>query len=67
MYVGCVLAYIVESVSWSPDGRKIATGSLDNTVRIFDALTGAPLTVLEGHTSAGMVLSGYISLYSPQY
>ena len=55
VFVGCVLS--VKSVSWSPDGQKIASGSWDKTVRIFDALTGAPLAVLEGHTDKGMVLS----------
>ena len=38
----------VNSVSWSPDGAKIAAGSDDKKVRIFDvasgALVGSPLT-----------------------
>ena len=53
VFVGC--AFSVLSVSWSPDGKKIASGSGDSTVRIFDALTGAPLAVLEGHKHAGIV------------
>jgi hypothetical protein len=34
---------------WSPDGRQIVSGSLDHTVRVWNAEgTGAPL-VLHGH------------------
>ena len=39
----------VYSVSWSPDGKKLASGSWDNTVIIWDANTGAKLKTLEGH------------------
>mgnify|MGYP003692578543 FL=1 len=30
----------VSAVSFSPDGTKIASGSVDMTVRIWDALSG---------------------------
>jgi WD40 repeat protein len=39
----------VESAEFSPDGRRIVTASYDNTARIWDAATGALLTVLHGH------------------
>jgi len=39
----------VTSVAWSPDGRRVATGSWDNTARIWDATTGEVVRALEGH------------------
>jgi WD40 repeat protein len=38
----------VSSVAFAPDGRRIATGSWDGTVRIWDAQTGAELARIEG-------------------
>jgi WD40 repeat protein len=43
----------VSSVSWNVDGSKIASGSDDTTIKIWDALTGEVLNTLEGH-------SGYV-------
>jgi WD40 repeat protein len=42
-------------VNWSHDGSKIASGSWDRTVRVWDSSTGAVLSNLEGHS--GMVTS----------
>jgi hypothetical protein len=40
----------VSSVAFSPDGQALASGSLDNTIRLWDAASGALLRTLEGHT-----------------
>jgi hypothetical protein len=45
----------VVSVAFSPDGRRIVTGSCDQTAKVWDARTGSPQLKLEGHT--GLVRS----------
>ncbi|KIK19755.1 hypothetical protein PISMIDRAFT_682819 [Pisolithus microcarpus 441] len=41
----------VTSVAFSPDGNRIVTGSLDKTVRVWDAKSGDQIgSPLEGHT-----------------
>jgi WD40 repeat protein/DNA-binding SARP family transcriptional activator len=42
----------VNSVKWSPDGRRLATGAHDGTARIWDATTGEERFTLHGHTGA---------------
>jgi WD40 repeat protein len=40
----------VMTIAFSPDGRTIATGSLDATVKLWDVATGRELKTLAGHT-----------------
>jgi WD40 repeat protein len=43
---------VVTSVAFSPDGRRIVSGSYDNTVRVWDAATGQPVgQPFTGHTA----------------
>jgi WD40 repeat protein len=41
----------VYSVAWSPDGKRLATGSEDKTAKVWDAATGKELLTLSGHSA----------------
>ncbi|RLD78839.1 MAG: hypothetical protein DRJ10_09710, partial [Bacteroidetes bacterium] len=41
---------LVNSVAFSPDGKYIATGSWDNTVKLWNSQTGQEIRTFEGHT-----------------
>jgi WD40 repeat protein len=40
----------VNGVRWSPDGRRLAGGYRDGTIRLWDAGTGREMATLRGHT-----------------
>ncbi|MEG3928389.1 nSTAND1 domain-containing NTPase [Microcoleus sp. T3_D1] len=41
----------VYAVSFSPDGKLLATGSADRTVKLWDTTTGKQINTLTGHTN----------------
>jgi WD40 repeat protein len=47
----------VSAVAFSPDGQRLASSSLDRTIRTWDIRTGQQLRSLEGHTGAVTALS----------
>ena len=49
----------VWSVTFSPDGKRVATASQDQTAKVWDAATGQLLLTLRGHTNSvnGIVFS----------
>jgi len=40
----------VDSVAFSPDGRQLSIGSKDQTIKLWDAMTGRLLRTTTGHT-----------------
>ena len=42
----------VSSVAFSPDGSKVASGSYDRTVRVWNVATGQVEQTLEGHSNS---------------
>ena len=43
---------VVATVAWSPDGKRIASGSTDGTVQVWDASNGGNAYAYHGHASS---------------
>jgi WD40 repeat protein len=48
----------VTALSWSPDGKYMASASYDKTVQVWEASTGRTVTVYHGHASSGSFVTG---------
>src|SRR5262249_28042167 len=42
--IRCIMA-----VAWSPDGKRLATGTIDNLITLWDAQTSQKLVTMHGH------------------
>ena len=50
----------VDSVAFSPDGKTLASGSWDNTIKLWNVETGELVRTLTGHTDEARIsLNGW--------
>ncbi len=47
----------VYTVAWSPDGKRITSGSLDFTVQVWDATDGGHVFTYRGHSNVVLAVA----------
>ncbi|KAE8382682.1 WD40-repeat-containing domain protein [Aspergillus bertholletiae] len=52
----------VKSVAFSPDGQTIASGSWDDTIKVWDTKTGVELQTLNGHSNPVTLSNAWVAL-----
>jgi WD40 repeat protein len=57
LYVYRGHSYEVASVAWSPDGKRIASGSSDSTVQVWNATDGSNVFTYQGHSNTVVSLA----------
>jgi WD40 repeat protein len=53
--------HFVETLAWSPDSLRIASGGWDEKVHVWNPTKGEPLLIYDGHASNKAMASGGIS------
>src|SRR6266699_6593065 len=57
LYVYVGHSSMVDTAAWSPDSKRIASGSFDDTVQVWDATTGRNVFTFRGHSDAVSALA----------
>ena len=48
---GYAQGYTTNTLAFSPDGKRLVSGSMDNSIRLWDVETGVEQAILSGHVA----------------